>query len=139
MTKKNQCQYVLFLQERADIKKMFEDDAEEDERFVNDDSESEAQSTASESDKSESEEEVIKKRKVTTRGRRESSDELVRGLDAVKEDELAAQKGWWAQFMKDPHDEKELLNLELGTKMVLLMDILKESYLIGKIEVNLYH
>ena len=129
--------YSFFLQERADIKKMFEDDAEEDERFVNDDSESEAQSTASESDKSESEEEVIKKRKVTTRGRRESADELVRGLDSVKEEELAAQKGWWAQFMKDPHDEKELLNLELGTKMVLLMDILKESYLIGKISVNL--
>jgi len=124
--------YILLkAKERADIKKMFEDDAEEDERFVNDDSESEAQSTASESDKSESEEEVIKKRKVTTRGRRESADELVRGLDSVKEEELAAQKGWWAQFMKDPHDEKELLNLELGTKMVLLMDILKESYLIG--------
>ena len=33
--------------------------------------------------------------------------------------------------MKDPEDEAELLNLELGSKMVLLMDILKESYLIG--------
>merc|ERR1712110_1357661 len=33
--------------------------------------------------------------------------------------------------MKDPEDEAELLNLELGSKMVLLMDILRESYLIG--------
>ena len=33
--------------------------------------------------------------------------------------------------MKDPEDDKELLNVELGNKMVLLMDILKESYLIG--------
>ena len=34
--------------------------------------------------------------------------------------------------MEDPEDEKELLNVELGNKMVLLMDILKESYLIGR-------
>ena len=53
------------------------------------------------------------------------------GLDAAKADELASYKGWWAQFMKDPEDDKELLNVELGNKMVLLMDILKESYLIG--------
>lgn len=33
--------------------------------------------------------------------------------------------------MKDPEDEAELLNIELGTKMMLLMDILKECYLIG--------
>ena len=33
--------------------------------------------------------------------------------------------------MKDPEDDQELLNVELGNKMVLLMDILKESYLIG--------
>ena len=53
------------------------------------------------------------------------------GLDAAKADELASYKGWWAQFMTDPEDDKELLNVELGNKMVLLMDILKESYLIG--------
>ena len=64
--------------------------------------------------------------------RKKSDDDLVKGLDEAKADELAAQKGWWAQFMKDPEDEAELLNLELGSKMVLLMDILKESYLIGK-------
>ena len=53
------------------------------------------------------------------------------GLDAAKADELASYKGWWAQFMKDPEDDKELLNVELGNKMVLLMEILRESYLIG--------
>ena len=53
------------------------------------------------------------------------------GLDAAKADELASYKGWWAQFMTDPEDDKELLNVELGNKMVLLMEILRESYLIG--------
>ena len=62
---------ILTLQERADIKKMFEDDAEEDERFIASDSESEAEETPSSNSNSDSEEEVIvKKRKVTTRGGR---------------------------------------------------------------------
>ena len=52
--------------------------------------------------------------------------------DEAKADALAANKGWWSQFLKDPEDEEnELLNVELGSKMILLMDILKESYLIG--------
>lgn len=33
--------------------------------------------------------------------------------------------------MKDPEDETELFNIELGSKMMLLMDILKECSLIG--------
>merc|ERR1712223_756889 len=127
--------YILLkAKERADIKKMFEDDAEEDERFIADDSLSESEAKSTSEGGSDSEEEVIHKRKVTTRGgrkeRKKSDDDLVKGLDEAKADELAAQKGW-AQFMKDPEDEAELLNLELGSKMVLLMDILKESYLIG--------
>ena len=36
--------------------------------------------------------------------------------------------GWWHQFLKD---EDELDNLELGSKMVLLMEILKECELMG--------
>merc|ERR1719483_695292 len=126
--------YILLkAKERQDIKRMFADDAEEDEQFVNDDTESEAKSTESEPSNSDSEEEVIvKKRKVVTRKEREvNKEDLVKGLDAAKADELASYKGWWAQFMKDPEDDKELLNVELGNKMVLLMDILKESYLIG--------
>merc|ERR1719509_288055 len=112
---------------------MFEDDAEELEQFIASDSESDAKSTGSEPTNSDSEEEVIvKKRKVTTRKtREETKEDLSKGLDAAKADELASYKGWWAQFMKDPEDDKELLNVELGNKMVLLMDILKESYLIG--------
>ena len=33
--------------------------------------------------------------------------------------------------MKDAEDEDELLNVELGSKMIILMDILRECYLIG--------
>jgi len=126
--------YILLkAKERADIKRMFEDDAEELEQFIASDSESEAKSTGSEPSNSDSDEEVIvKKRKVTTRKtREENKEDLVKGLDAAKADELASYKGWWAQFMKDPEDDKELLNVELGNKMVLLMEILRESYLIG--------
>merc|ERR1719148_493625 len=48
---------LLKAKERQDIKRMFADDAEEDEQFVNDDSESEAKSTESEPSNSDSEEE----------------------------------------------------------------------------------
>ena len=61
---------------------MFADDAEEDEKFVNDDTESEAKSTESEPSNSDSEEEVIvKKRKVTTRKtREETKEDLSKGI-----------------------------------------------------------
>ncbi len=36
--------------------------------------------------------------------------------------------GWWHQFLED---EQCLDHLELGSKMVLLMDILKECELLG--------
>jgi transcriptional regulator ATRX len=116
---------------------MMQDDAEEDTQFIDDDGdddeESDAKSTSEDdgSNNSEVEAEEIRKRKVTTRTRREQGDELVAGLDEAKADTLSADRGWWSQFMKDPHDEEELMKLELGTKMVLLMDILKECYLIG--------
>merc|ERR1711862_693848 len=64
-------------------------------------------------------------------GPKGDNEKLVRGLDEAKAEDLAAERGWWGQFMKDPHDEDELLNIELGSKMVLLMDILKECALIG--------
>ena len=125
--------YILLkAKEKADIAKMFQDDAEEEAAFINDDddeSESEAKSTSDE-DSDVSEVEEVKQRKVT-RKRRGSGDKLVGGLDEAKAEALASDKGWWTQFMKDPNDEDELLNVELGSKMMLLMDILKECFLIG--------
>ena len=67
-----------------------------------------------------------------SRNKRNGNEELSKGLDEAKAEALAANKGWWSQFLKDPEDEEnELLNVELGSKMILLMDILKECYLIG--------
>ena len=126
--------YILLrAKERADIARMMQDDLEEDEKFINDSGdESEAKSTSSEGSGSGSDSEVeeVRRRRVTRRGK-DDKDKLVRGLDEVKEENLAAERGWWSQFMKDAHDDDELLNIELGSKMVLLMDILKESYMIG--------
>ena len=36
--------------------------------------------------------------------------------------------GWWSQFVSD---EKGLMEIEHGSKMVLLMEILKECELLG--------
>ena len=74
--------FFLIPQERADIKRMFEDDAEELEQFIASDSESEAKSTGSEPSNSDSDEEVIvKKRKVTTRKtREETKEDLSKGI-----------------------------------------------------------
>ena len=126
--------YILLrAKERADIAKMMQDDAEEDEKFINDsEGESEAKSTSSEaSGSSDSEVEEVRRRRVTRGGPKGDQEQLMRGLDEAKADNLASERGWWGQFMNDPHDEDELLNIELGSKMVLLMDILKECYMIG--------
>ena len=124
---------LLKAKEKADIARVLQEDAEEDEQFINDDDEeSEAKSTGSDnSEESGSDVEEVKRRKITTRGGRGDSDKLVAGLDEVKAETLASDKGWWSRFMQDPEDDHELMNLELGSKMVLLMDILKECYLIG--------
>ena len=126
--------YILLrAKERSDIAKMMQDDIEEDEKFINDsDGESDAKSTSEASGSgSESEVEEVKRRRVTRGVPKGDNEKLMHGLDEAKADYLASERGWWGQFMNDPHDEEELLNIELGSKMVLLMDILKECYLIG--------
>ncbi len=118
------------------MRKLMQDDAEADLEFINDDSgeESEAKSTSSDDDlKSGGEEEPeVMKRKIATRGRREEDDELLDGgLDEQRAKDLAETRGWWTKFMQDPDSVEELMQVELGAKMVLLMEILKECYLIG--------
>jgi transcriptional regulator ATRX len=41
---------------------------------------------------------------------------------------MVSLSGWWNQFLEEDDD---LENLELGSKMILLMDILKECELLG--------
>ena len=48
--------------------------------------------------------------------------------DEAKEEELEAQKGWWHQFLEN---EEDLEKVELGSKMILLLDILRECELMG--------
>ena len=63
-------------------------------------------------------------KKITTRS--DKTDDLVEGLD--NNTPIGGHKGWWNSFL----DEGEKLNeLQFGNKMVLLLDILKESALIG--------
>ena len=80
-----------------------DDYAEEDDQFINDDDESDARSTSSgSSGSSDSEKEVVMKRRVATRGK--GDEKLMGGLDEAKAENLASDRGWWAQFMKDPED-----------------------------------
>ena len=76
--------YILLkAKEKADIAAMFKDDAEEEEKFINDqtDEESEAKSTSDEGSASDvSEVEEYKKRKVATRNTRNGNDQLSAGL-----------------------------------------------------------
>ena len=80
---------------------MFEDDAEEDEKFIASESESEAKSTGSEPTNSDSEEEVIvKKRKVTTRKtREENKEDLVKGIVfRLRRDSLCRVASYFSVF-----------------------------------------
>ena len=63
-------------------------------------------------------------KKVTTRS--DKPDDLVEGLDDATP--IGGHKGWWNSFLGDGD---KLDELKFGNKMVLLMDVLKESALIG--------
>lgn len=65
----------------------------------------------------------------TTRSKKAPGDELLTGLDEAKEEELKNRVTWWDQFVEEGNLDLE--NIELGSKMVLLMDILKETELLG--------
>lgn len=85
-----------------------------------------------------------------------AKDSLVSGLDEAKREELAEDRGWWCQFLeqpagtgdangavangssskngggpKPPTDDQLLQRIELGSKMILLMEILKECEMLG--------
>ncbi len=50
------------------------------------------------------------------------------GLDEARAEELGADKGWWHRFLEN---EEDLDKVEMGSKMVLLLDILKECEMMG--------
>ena len=57
--------------------------------------------------------------------RSDKPDDLAEGLENTP---IGGHKGWWNSFLGA---EEKLDDLKFGNKMVLLMDILKESALIG--------
>ena len=56
---------------------------------------------------------------------REKQDDFMEGHE---NNPLGGHKGWWNSLLTE---EEKLDELEYGHKMILLMDILKESALIG--------
>ena len=132
--------YILLMaKNRTDEKKMFEDDEEDLNDFVVDgsDDEEEAKSTSEDednlSDDSDHRPSAPKPVRASTRSTAKT-EELVKGLDEVKRDELSADKGWWNQFLDQSCEElpeDQLKKLSLGSKMILLMDILKEAETVG--------
>ena len=133
--------YILAMAKtRADLRNMMDDDDEEDEAgslkdFINDDDDEE-ESTPSEEEDSDGSDEAVADKKPATRTKADKTD-LMDGLEEAKANALAEDKGWWVQFMersddqKDMTDEDVLNRLEWGSKMVLLMDILKECEMMG--------
>ena len=49
-------------------------------------------------------------------------------MDGLESAPVGGNKGWWNSFLEEGEN---LDDLKFGNKMVLLMDILKESALIG--------
>ena len=130
--------YILLMaKHRSDEKRMFDDDEEDLNDFVVDGSEEEeAKSTSEDDDMSDNSDYRPPPPKPTRAATRATAnnDELVKGLDEVKRDELAADKGWWNKFLDQENDEPpelQLRKLSLGSKMILLMDILKEAETVG--------
>jgi len=127
--------YILKMAKtKADYKAMFEDDIGDDgnlKDFIDDGSGDEASTSAgsgsSDDDEAQMLEEESSKRRVATRGAK-NKDPLVGGLEQVKEEQLKEDKGWWHQFLSE---NDNLEDIELGSKMTLLMDILKECEMLG--------
>jgi len=128
--------YILKMAKtKADIKAMFEDDVDDDgniKDLIDDGLDEEEEGSTSAGSRSSDEDEVqmlqeaAGKRHATRNAK--DRDDLIAGLEQVKEEQLKADKGWWHQFLGENDD---LEDLELGSKMILLMDILKECEMIG--------
>ena len=92
---------------------MFQDDVDDLNNFVvedvdDDDEEEEASSTGDSGSASEAEQAPeVKKR--NTRGNNDGEN-LIDGLDTVKAEELANQKGWWNRFLGEEDDLEKYRN-----------------------------
>ncbi|XP_059093491.1 transcriptional regulator ATRX-like isoform X2 [Tigriopus californicus] len=122
---------------RADLKAMDEsddnmDDADETgnlQGFIDDDEASETPNTSEDDARTSSEDEIRIEREVVKKVTRSQQDsDIVKGLDEAKSEALASEKGWWGQFLSE---DNELDRLENGSKMLILMDILKECEMLG--------
>ena len=132
--------YILAMAKTRADQKALDDEDEDDEEgslkdFIDDGSGEEEDTTASEKEDEGSDDcialddgdggAVSKKRSTRGQGNGEG---LVKGLDEAKSEALASSRCWWDQFMEEG---QSLESLELGSKMIILMDILKECESVG--------
>jgi len=117
--------YILHLSKLRNMDKEDEDDDEEGslKDFIDDGGSSEEE--GEDSDIQELDEAGEEKKKTTTR--QDKSDDLVVGLDQDLPAE-SSSGGWWNQLL---NEDEIIEDIQFGSKMVLLMDILKECELIG--------
>eukprot|EP00092_Neocalanus_flemingeri_P001700 GFUD01001814.1.p1 GENE.GFUD01001814.1~~GFUD01001814.1.p1 ORF type:complete len:1623 (+),score=612.15 GFUD01001814.1:145-4869(+) len=118
---------LLLAKQRKEDKEDLDDEGSDDEEgslkdFICDEDTGDSGNDV-DSDIQELDSEGIAKTKTVTRS--DKPDDLVPGLE---KDPIGGHKGWWNSFLGD---EDKLDELRFGNKMVLLMDVLKESALIG--------
>ncbi|GBM33050.1 Transcriptional regulator ATRX [Araneus ventricosus] len=116
---RNLCTHPYLIQtshERSEKRRLLKEDYEEDEEFINDESEEEAENSSN-SDV----DEVVRKYKTRSRQNGSGDDIEEEPLEAIK------VKTWFDDFIS----EEDKYKLELSGKMVLLVDILKECEAIG--------
>ena len=125
---------LLTAKERSDAKAMLDDDDDflddEDEGslkdFIDDGGDSDDASSDDDDDIKLIEE---NKKAAATRSKKTEDDKLVSGLEEVRQDALRNQMTWWDKVLEG--EDYDLADIEHGSKMILLMDILKECEMIG--------
>jgi len=117
------CILLLAKQRKEDKEEVLDDDESSLKDFICDEDEDDSGNDDSDIQELDSEGLALAK-KVSTRS--DKPDDLVEGL--VEDVPIGGHKGWWNSFLGDGD---KLDELKFGNKMVLLMDILKESALIG--------
>ena len=130
--------YILLLSKmRKDLKDENDSSGEEGslKDFIYDDSDEETEETTEESDDSDDDSDDSdapkKKKKAAPKKRAtraDKPDDLVTLEDKQVVQKMSGGGAWWNQFLADDQDLDDLV---LGSKMILLMDILKECAMIG--------
>ena len=112
---------LLLAKQRKDEKDDQDDEEGSLKDFINDEDEDSGRSSDSDIQELDSKGDTVAKKST----RSNKAEDLVDGLDGGA---IGGKKGWWNSFLSEGED---LNDLQFGNKMVLLMDVLKESALIG--------